>query len=132
MRVGRARIGRHRLQICVRRLVEPLLILERGLTYTAASSLVLAQAISSSVLQPYIGYLADKRAMPWISGVGLLLAGLGVAGIGFAPSYLLIFFSALVSGIGVAMFHPEAARFASFASGSRKASGMRWFAAGGA
>lgn len=109
----------------------PLLRAERGLTYTAASALILAQAISSSVLQPYIGSLADKRPMPWISGVGLLLAGLGAAGVGFAPSFVLIFVSALISGIGVAMFHPEAARFANFASGARKASGMRWFAVGG-
>jgi MFS transporter, FSR family, fosmidomycin resistance protein len=29
------------------------------------------------------------------------------------------------------MFHPEAARFANLAAGSRKASGMRWFAVGG-
>jgi MFS transporter, FSR family, fosmidomycin resistance protein len=37
----------------------------------------------------------------------------------------------LISGLGVAMFHPEAARFANLAAGSRKASGMRWFAVGG-
>jgi FSR family fosmidomycin resistance protein-like MFS transporter len=54
-----------------------------------------------------------------------------VAGIGFMPSYALIFVCALISGLGVAMFHPEAARFANLAAGSRKASGMRWFAVGG-
>jgi FSR family fosmidomycin resistance protein-like MFS transporter len=60
-----------------------------------------------------------------------LLAGGGIAGIGFMPSYALIFVCALISGLGVAMFHPEAARFANLAAGSRKASGMRWFAVGG-
>lgn len=109
----------------------PLLVAERHLSFQAASTLVLAQTMSSSVIQPAIGYLADKRAMPWIAGLGLLLAGGGVAAIGFAPTYAQIFLCALISGVGVAMFHPEAARFANLVAGSRKASGMRWFAVGG-
>jgi FSR family fosmidomycin resistance protein-like MFS transporter len=109
----------------------PLLVAERHLTLQAAGTLVLAQTFSSSVIQPAIGYIADKKAMPWMAGLGLLLAGGGVAGIGFMPTYELIFLCALISGVGVAMFHPEAARFANLASGTRKASGMRWFAVGG-
>ncbi len=109
----------------------PLLVAQRHLTFAAAASLVLAQAISSSFVQPAIGYLADKRPMPWLAGVGLLLAGGGIAAIGFMPTYALIFVCALISGLGVAMFHPEAARFANLASGTMKASGMRWFAVGG-
>jgi FSR family fosmidomycin resistance protein-like MFS transporter len=87
--------------------------------------------VSSSVVQPAIGYIADKRPMPWLAGVGLLLAGGGIAAIGFMPTYALIFICALISGLGIAMFHPEAARFANLASGTKKASGMRWFAVGG-
>ena len=109
----------------------PLLRMERHLSYESAATLVLAQAISSSVIQPAIGWLADKFPMPWLAGVGLLLAGGGIAGIGFMHSFALIFVCALISGLGVAMFHPEAARFANLASGPKKASGMRWFAVGG-
>jgi FSR family fosmidomycin resistance protein-like MFS transporter len=109
----------------------PLLGIELHLNYAAVASLVFGQAISSSVVQPAIGYLADKRPMPWLSGVGLLLAGGGIAAIGFMHQYVLVFLCALISGLGVAMWHPEAARFANLASGSRKASGMRWFAVGG-
>lgn len=109
----------------------PYLIVSRGLSYTTAGSLVLAQALSSSVIQPAIGHLADRRSMPWLIGVGLFLAGGGVATIGFAPTLPLLWLGALISGIGVACFHPEAARFANYVSGTKKASGMRWFAAGG-
>jgi len=109
----------------------PLLVLSRHLTFEAAAALVFAQAISSSFVQPAIGYLADARPMPWLAGAGLLLAGGGIAAIGFMPTYALIFVCALISGLGVAMFHPEAARFANLASGTKKASGMRWFAVGG-
>ncbi len=109
----------------------PLLVAQRHLTFAAAASLVLAQAISSSFVQPLVGYIADKYPMPWMAGVGLLLAGGGIAAVGFMPTYALIFLCALISGLGVAMFHPEAARFANLASGTMKASGMRWFAVGG-
>jgi FSR family fosmidomycin resistance protein-like MFS transporter len=109
----------------------PFLIISLHLSYTAAGALVLAQAISSSVIQPAIGHLADTRPMPWLICVGLLLAGGGVALMGIAPNYALVFGAALISGIGVACFHPEAGRFANFVAGAKKASGMRWFAVGG-
>ena len=109
----------------------PYLIVWRGISHTEAGTLVLAQAISSSVLQPAIGYLADRRSMPWLIAVGLILAGSGVAVVGFMPTLPLMWIGALISGIGVASFHPEAARFANYVAGEKKATGMRWFAAGG-
>ena len=109
----------------------PYLIVWRGLSHTEAGTLVLAQAISSSVLQPVIGYVADRRSMPWLIAVGLMLAGGGVALVGFMPTLQLMWIGALISGIGVASFHPEAARFANYVAGAKKATGMRWFAAGG-
>ncbi len=109
----------------------PYLILERHLSHQTAGTLVLCQAMSSSVIQPAIGHLADRRSMPWLIAVGLLLAGGGVAALGVLPTMPLLFLAALISGIGVAMFHPEAARFANWVAGDQKASGMRWFTVGG-
>ena len=109
----------------------PYLILERHLSHQTAGTLILCQAISSSVVQPAIGHLADRRSMPWLIAVGLLLAGGGVAALGVLPSMPLLFLAALISGIGVAAFHPEAARFANYVAGEKKASGMRWFTVGG-
>lgn len=109
----------------------PLLILTYHYSLQSAGALVLAQAISSTVIQPLIGHLSDTRSMPWLISLGLLLAGLGVALIGFTDRYELMFAAALLSGLGVAMFHPEAARFANYVAGTRKASGMRWFSLGG-
>jgi FSR family fosmidomycin resistance protein-like MFS transporter len=109
----------------------PFLIAQRGLDYASAATLIFAANISSSVVQPGIGWLADRRPMPWVIPLGLLLAGGGIALVGVAPTYGLMLLAALVSGIGVAAFHPEAARLANYAAGDRKSSGMRWFAAGG-
>jgi MFS transporter, FSR family, fosmidomycin resistance protein len=109
----------------------PFLIVQRHLTHEAAAGLVFAQAISSSVIQPAIGILADRRSMPWLIALGMFLAGCGVAAIGWLTPLWVLYLAALVSGIGVAAFHPEAARFANYVAGDRKASGMRWFAVGG-
>jgi FSR family fosmidomycin resistance protein-like MFS transporter len=109
----------------------PFLILWRGISHTEAGTLVLAQAIASSVVQPAIGHLADRKSMPWLIAVGLMMAGFGVAIIGVMPTLPMMLLGALLSGLGVAVFHPEAARFANYVAGAKKASGMRWFAAGG-
>jgi FSR family fosmidomycin resistance protein-like MFS transporter len=109
----------------------PFLIAHRGLDYTSAATLIFAANASSSVVQPAIGWLADRKPLPWIIPAGLLFAGGGVALVGVAPTYGLMLIAALLSGLGVAAFHPEAARLANFVAGDRKATGMRWFAAGG-
>ena len=109
----------------------PFLVIHRGLDFASAATLILAANASSSVVQPAIGWLADKRPMPWLIALGVFLAGAGVALVGVAPSYPWMLAAAFISGIGIATFHPEAGRFANFVAGDRKASGMRWFAAGG-
>jgi FSR family fosmidomycin resistance protein-like MFS transporter len=63
--------------------------------------------------------------------LGVVLAGIGMSFVGVASSYPLIFLCIVVSGIGVAAFHPEAARFANYVSGARRARGMSFFSVGG-
>jgi FSR family fosmidomycin resistance protein-like MFS transporter len=109
----------------------PFFIAERHYTIAAAAGLVLAGNLASSVLQPLFGQLADRRGAPWLVPGGLLLAGLGVAATGLAPTYSLALLSAAASGIGVAAFHPEAARQVHLSSGARRATAMSLFAVGG-
>jgi FSR family fosmidomycin resistance protein-like MFS transporter len=87
--------------------------------------------VSSSIVQPLVGYLADKRPLPWLIPAGVVLACAGTALTGIAPTYATIALCAALAGIGVAAFHPEAARYANYVAGDRKAAGMRWFALGG-
>jgi MFS transporter, FSR family, fosmidomycin resistance protein len=109
----------------------PFFIAAYHLTYAAAAGLVLAQTLSSSVVQPLFGMLADRRSSPWLIPVGLSFAGLGVAVSGLAPSYGLIFASIALSGFGISAFHPEAARRVRYLSGSRQATTMSLFTVGG-
>lgn len=109
----------------------PFFIAERGFTIAAAAGLVLAANASSSVLQPLFGQVADRASVPWLVPAGLLLAGTGVALAGLAPTYPLVLCATAASGIGVAAFHPEAARQVHAASGERRATAMSLFAVGG-
>lgn len=109
----------------------PLLVAERGISLAAAGTLLLAATVSSSVVQPLFGYFSDGRSLPALMPFGLLLAGAGIALVGVAPSYPLILLCVVFSGLGVAAFHPEAARFANYVSGSRRATGMSFFSVGG-
>jgi len=109
----------------------PFLISKDHLSYAAASALVLAATISSSVIQPLFGHVSDRLSLPWLMPLGPALGGLGVALAGVAPTYGLRFAAIVLSGIGVAAFHPEGSRFANYVSGDRRASGMSLFSVGG-
>jgi MFS transporter, FSR family, fosmidomycin resistance protein len=109
----------------------PFLKAHDHLSYAALSALVLAATISSSVIQPLFGHLSDRLSLPWLMPLGPALGGLGIALAGLASSYGLVFVAILLSGVGVAAFHPEGSRFANYVSGARRASGMSLFSVGG-
>lgn len=109
----------------------PFLTLERGISLAAAGALVFAATVSSSIVQPLFGIFSDRRPIPALMPLGVLLAGGGMALVGVAPTYPLILLCVVASGIGVAAFHPEAARFANYVSGSGRARGMSFFSVGG-
>ncbi len=108
----------------------PYFVLERHFGYLAASGLAMAATLGSAVPQLAIGVLADRRRLPWMSPVGVCLAGIGVGLAGLLPRYPVVFALLLVSGLGVAMFHPPAGRDARRAAGG-SATAMSYFAAGG-
>lgn len=109
----------------------PFLIHHRGYSYGAASALVLAMTITSSLIQPLFGHLADRRSLPWLLPGGVVVAGIGVALAGLMPSYPLTFAAIAFAGVGIGAYHPEAARYANYVSGGRRASGMSFFSVGG-
>jgi len=109
----------------------PFFVAQRGYSYGAASALVLAATVASSIIQPIFGHLSDRRALEWLMPAGVLAGGIGIALTGVAPSYAATFAAIVLSGIGVAAYHPEASRFANYASGERQATGMSLFSVGG-
>src|SRR5215212_2031959 len=109
----------------------PFLVAERGLSLAAVGSLVLAATVSSSIVQPLFGYFSGRKPLPALMPLGVMFGGLGISLVGVAPNYPLILLCTVLSGLGVAAFHPESARFANYVSGSRRARGMSFFSVGG-
>jgi FSR family fosmidomycin resistance protein-like MFS transporter len=109
----------------------PFLVDRFGLTYTLAATLMLASTVSSSLVQPLFGLWSDRRGAIWLLPLGVGLAGVGIALAADAPSYTTCLALVVLSGIGVAAYHPEGSKFAAYASGRRRASGMSAFSIGG-
>jgi FSR family fosmidomycin resistance protein-like MFS transporter len=110
--------------------VVPYFVLDRHYGYVAASGLTLAATLGSSVPQPFLGILADRKNAGWMAGAGVGLAGLGLSVAGLMPGYGAVWGAILLSGLGVAMFHPAAGKAARQDAGD-SAAAMSVFAAGG-
>ena len=109
----------------------PFLKSAHGLSYAATGMIVLASTLTSSIIQPLFGYLADQTARRWMLPISVVLAGGGFALLGVAPGYATVLALVLVMGLGVAAFHPEAYKTATSVAGERKATALSWFTLGG-
>ncbi|WP_078901502.1 MFS transporter [Actinacidiphila yeochonensis] len=108
----------------------PYFVLDRHYGYVAASGLTLAATLGSSVPQPFLGVAVDRLRVGWLVGAGVALAGIGFGLSGLVPSYAATWCLIMLSGLGVAMFHPAAGKAAREAAGD-SAAAMSVFAAGG-
>lgn len=108
----------------------PFFIADRHYSYAAATGLTFAATVLSSVIQPVFGALTDRHNLRWLVPAGLTVAGAGIGLSGLATSYSLTWLAIALSGVGVAAFHPEAARAARAASGDSQQA-MSVFSVGG-
>jgi FSR family fosmidomycin resistance protein-like MFS transporter len=109
----------------------PFFIAAHHLTYAAAAAIVFSVNLVSTVAQPVFGHIADRRSRPWLIPVSMLLIGSGVAFAGVVPSYRLGLAFVMVTGLGIALFHPEGAMLMNHLAGQKKATGMSLFGIGG-
>ncbi|MFD7256091.1 MFS transporter [Streptomyces sp. NPDC059874] len=109
----------------------PFLVSERAYGYAAASGIVLAASLLSSVVQPLFGLMTDRRPMPWLIPLATAAAGLGIALVGLDAGYAATVAAVALSGLGVAAYHPAAARTVRTAPGGTGHTAMSWFALGG-
>ncbi|MBI2525880.1 MAG: MFS transporter [Candidatus Rokubacteria bacterium] len=101
------------------------------LSYTATGVIVLAANITSSLIQPLFGHLADRSRRRWLLPVSVLLSAVGLGLTGLAPSYGVVVGLVIITGFGVAAYHPEGYRTATVVAGDRKATGVSIFSTGG-
>jgi FSR family fosmidomycin resistance protein-like MFS transporter len=108
----------------------PFFVAQRHYSYASVAGLTLAGTVLASVAQPGFGWLGDRRPLRWLVSAGMLTAAGFVVLAGYLDSYLLTWLAIAASGLGVAAFHPEAARLARKAAGNNNR-GMSIFALGG-
>ena len=109
----------------------PFLVLRGGMDFKATGVLLLVMSVASSLLQPLIGAHADRSGMTWAVPAGVALGGVGIAAVGVVDGFVPRVIAVAVAGLGVALFHPGAARRATRAAGDRPGSGLGVFAVGG-
>jgi FSR family fosmidomycin resistance protein-like MFS transporter len=109
----------------------PLLIVKLEFSLALAGLLGTCYQITSSIVQPALGYVADRLATRIISVLGTMAAATGAAMLGLAPHYIFLVLLAIVAGLGTAAYHPQAAAMVVNVAGRRRATAMSLYLLGG-
>lgn len=111
----------------------PRLMDRLGLSIALAATLAMTLSIASSLLQPAMGYVADRVGRRWFVAAGPLMTGVFLSSIGLAPGFWTLMALLVLGGLGSAAFHPPGASMAARVMEGR-GSGLRlsMFSFGGA
>lgn len=101
------------------------------LDFAQVGLITLAFQVTSSLLQPLLGYVTDHRPWPYAMVAGMASTLAGLLGLSFAHSYEMVLLSAGLVGLGSAVFHPEATRMARYAAAGRQGLAQGVFQIGG-
>jgi len=111
--------------------IYPLLKVELSLTFGQIGLVTLAFQLTASILQPLVGFYADRRPTPMALPLGVLFSMAGLTVLSIAHSYPVVLAGASLLGMGSSVFHPESSRVARMASGARHGLAQSLFQTGG-
>lgn len=106
----------------------PLIQTNLGIGYALAGSLAIFTQLPS-VLNPFIGYLADRVSVRYFVILAPAVTATAFSSLGLAPSYVALALLLLVGGVSIAAFHAPAPAMVAKISGQRVGTGMSWFMA---
>lgn len=109
----------------------PILEVSLSLTFTQLGLIAFVLNMVASVLQPVVGFISDKKPMPFALPLGMTSSFVGIAGLAFAPEYWMILVSVIFLGLGSAIFHPEGSRVSFMAAGSKRGLSQSIYQVGG-
>jgi len=101
-----------------------------GVSLFLASAMVPAQQLPS-IVQPLLGYIADRTSRRWFVVLSPGVAALALSSIGIAPHLAIVLLLLLVSGLASAAFHAPAVALVGEFGGQRLGRAMAIFMAGG-
>ncbi len=102
-----------------------------SLTFAQIGLITLTFQMAASILQPFVGLYTDRKPQPYSLAIGMGFTLLGLVLLSQAPDFLMLIVSVAFVGIGSSIFHPEASRMASIASGGRRGMAQSVFQVGG-
>ncbi len=102
----------------------PRIMEKMGLSIALAATLAMTLSLGASLLQPLMGYLADRHGRRLFVVLGPLLSGVFLSMVGLAPTFWVLVAFLLLGGLGSATFHPPGASYAARIS-EGKGSGLR-------
>lgn len=111
--------------------IYPLLKNSLTLTFTQVGLINLVYQMSSSIFQPIIGLITDKKPQPYSLPVGMTLSMIGIISLAFASDFFYTLIAVFFIGLGSSIFHPEASRLAYLASGGKYGLAQSIFQVGG-
>ena len=109
----------------------PLLERDLGLTFTQLGLISFVLNMFASVLQPVVGFVTDKKQMPFALPIGMVSSFVGLTLLILSGSYWMILVSVLFLGFGSAVFHPEGSRVSFMAAGTKRGLSQSIYQVGG-
>ncbi|MFZ0849898.1 MAG: MFS transporter, partial [Hyphomicrobiaceae bacterium] len=109
----------------------PLLKEAYQLDFTQVGLITLAFQVTSSLLQPLLGFVTDHKPWPYAMVAGMAATLSGLVGLACASNYAMVLVSAAMIGLGSAVFHPEATRMARHAAAGQQGFAQGIFQIGG-
>ena len=111
--------------------VYPLFKDDLALNFAQIGLITLVYQSAASVFQPVVGLYFDKRPSPWSLPIGMSFTLIGLLSLAFANSLHWVLCSVALIGVGSSIFHPEASRLTSLASGGKRGLAQSVFQVGG-
>lgn len=109
----------------------PLLERNLGLTFTQLGLISFVLNIFASIMQPVVGFVSDKKPMPYALPIGMISSFLGIAILAYTTDYFIILLAVLFLGFGSAIFHPEGSRVSFMAAGNKRGLAQAIYQVGG-
>ena len=111
--------------------VYPLFKEDLGLSFAQIGLITLVYQSAASVCQPLTGLFFDKWPSAWSLPTGMSFTLVGLLSLAFANTLPVVLCSVALVGIGSSVFHPEASRLTSLASGGKRGLAQSLFQVGG-
>ncbi|MDN5923766.1 MAG: MFS transporter [Xanthomonadales bacterium] len=111
--------------------IYPLLKGGFDLSFMQIGLITLTFQMTASVLQPVVGWVTDKKPMPYSLPAAMGFTFCGLLLLASAATYSALLVSVALIGLGSAVFHPESARVARLASGGKFGLAQSVFQIGG-